>query len=116
MRKKLEISNNISSYSFDKNKIKSVYLNTKKNLNTILNNINKKKDFFSTLSKNFKLNFKNSEVKKFNKFNNIVIIGMGGSILGSKAIYSFLHKKIKKKIIFCDNLNDKNLDIVEKII
>ena len=115
MRKKLEISNNISSYSFDKNKIKSVYLNTKKNLNTILNNINKKKDFFSTLSKNFKLNFKNSEVKKFNKFNNIVIIGMGGSILGSKAIYSFLHKKIKKKIIFCDNLNDKNLDIVEKI-
>ncbi|MBA1339449.1 MAG: glucose-6-phosphate isomerase [Pelagibacterales bacterium] len=115
MRKKLEISNNISSYSFDKNKIKSVYLNTKKNLNTILKNINKKKDFFSTLSKNFKLNFKNSEVKKFNKFNNIVIIGMGGSILGSKAIYSFLHKKIKKKIIFCDNLNDKNLDIVEKI-
>ena len=47
MRKKLEISNNISSYSFDKNKIKSVYLNTKKNLNTIHNNINKKKIFLA---------------------------------------------------------------------
>ena len=33
---------------------------------------------------------------------------MGGSILGSKAIYSFLKYKIKKKLIFIDNL-DENL-------
>ncbi len=29
---------------------------------------------------------------------------MGGSILGMKAIFSFLKKKIKKRIFFCDNL------------
>ena len=30
---------------------------------------------------------------------------MGGSILGAEAIYDFLKKKIKKKIIFVNNLN-----------
>jgi glucose-6-phosphate isomerase len=32
---------------------------------------------------------------------------MGGSILGTKAIFSFLEKKIKKKIVFFDNLLPK---------
>ena len=32
---------------------------------------------------------------------------MGGSVLGTKAIYSFLEKKIRKKIYFIDNLNPK---------
>ena len=34
---------------------------------------------------------------------------MGGSILGAKAIYSFLKKKIKKKFFFQDNLSEKNI-------
>ena len=34
------------------------------------------------------------------KYKTIVIIGMGGSILGTKAIYSFLKYKIKKKTYF----------------
>ena len=46
--------------------------------------------------------------KNFKKFKTIIIVGMGGSILGSKAIYSFLKYKIKKKLIFIDNL-DENL-------
>ena len=33
------------------------------------------------------------------------VIGMGGSILGTEAIYDFLKKKIKKKITFVNNLN-----------
>ena len=49
------------------------------------------------------------------KFKNIVIIGMGGSILGTKSIYSFLKKKIQKKVFFFDNL-DSNLNLkYEKI-
>ena len=32
------------------------------------------------------------------------MIGMGGSILGSEAIYSFLKDKIKKKFYFINNL------------
>ena len=40
---------------------------------------------------------------------------MGGSILGTKSIYSFFKKKIKKKVFFFDNL-DVNLNIeFEKI-
>ena len=43
---------------------------------------------------------------------------MGGSILGSEAIYNFLKPKIKKKLIFLNNLNsnadyfnDKNINL-----
>ena len=34
---------------------------------------------------------------------------MGGSILGSKSIYNFLHHKIKKEFFFFDNLDNKKL-------
>jgi len=34
---------------------------------------------------------------------------MGGSILGAKALYSFLKRKIKKKFFFLDNLSEKNI-------
>ena len=54
-------------------------------------------------------------VRKFSKYKNIVIIGMGGSILGTKSIYSFLGKKIKKKVFFFDNL-DSNLNLKYKKI
>ena len=46
-----------------------------------------------------------SRLKK--KFSSIRLIGMGGSILGTKAIYKFLSNKIKKEIIFIDNLIPK---------
>jgi glucose-6-phosphate isomerase len=59
-------------------------------------------------AQNSKLNFSNTLVKKFKKNQNIIIIGMGGSILGTKSIYSFLKHKVKKKVIFLDNL-DLNL-------
>ena len=58
--------------------------------------------------KDFDFDFSNNLVKKFSKYKNIVIIGMGGSILGTKSIYSFLKKKIKKEVFFFDNL-DLNL-------
>ena len=66
----------------------------------IFENVEDRSDNFSFLSKNFKLNFKKSDLKRFQKFNTVVVIGMGGSVLASKAIYSFLNHKIKKKFIF----------------
>ena len=60
--------------------------------------------------KNYEFSFSTSTLKKFSKYNNIIIIGMGGSILGTKAIYSFFRHKIKKKIFFFDNL-DSNLHL-----
>ena len=43
------------------------------------------------------------------------MIGIGGSILGAKAIYYFLKNKIKKNFVFIDNLTPKlNHDIKKK--
>ena len=39
---------------------------------------------------------------------------MGGSILGTQAIYSFLKKKIKKKTYFIDNLASNNIKTKNK--
>ena len=98
-------------YKFDK-KLNKNYNNIVKN---IILNLDDTKNSFHSLSKNFKFNFTIKELKKFKKFNTIVIIGMGGSILGAKAIYSFLNKKIKKEFYFFDNLDEeKILHIQEK--
>ena len=58
--------------------------------------------------KNYELDFSSDLVKRFNKYKEIVVVGIGGSILGTKSIYSFLKNKIKKKVYFFDNL-DENL-------
>ena len=68
-----------------------------------------KKNTYHVLSKKFNFNFKINEIKKFKRFKNIVIIGMGGSILGISAIYEFLRNKIKKKVTFFDNLDKEKL-------
>ena len=61
--------------------------------------------FFETLKPTYKYSYSKKKISKYKKFPNIRIIGMGGSILGSEAIYNFLKPKIKKKITFVNNLN-----------
>ena len=61
------------------------------------------------LDKNFRFNFKEKDLKKFKKYKTISIIGMGGSILGSEALYSFFKTKIKKKVYFFNDLNEDKL-------
>ena len=46
--------------------------------------------FFESFKKNYKYSYNEKFIKKFKKFKIINIIGMGGSSLGSKAIYYFL--------------------------
>ena len=60
--------------------------------------------------KDYTFDFSSITVRKFSKYKNIVVIGMGGSILGAKSIYSFLKMKVKKKVFFFDNL-DANLHL-----
>ena len=80
-----------------------------KKFNSEISNIEKQVEnsnsLFNILSKNYKFNFKISDIDKFKKFKSIAVVGMGGSILGSKAIYGFLKENIKKKIFFFDNLD-----------
>ena len=74
--------------------------------------LNKNPSLLRSLSAKKSNNFNFNKIKKFKKFKTVVIIGMGGSILGSKALYSFLKYKIKKNFIFIDNLDFKLLKSV----
>jgi len=103
-----------------KNNIQKKYLNSTLNrrlnkkysniLKNIISNLDNTKDAFHSLSKKFQLNFKIKDLNKFNKFKTIVIIGMGGSILGSEALYYFLNKKNKKVFLFFDDINEDKLN------
>lgn len=79
---------------------------TKKIFRLFLANLkNREIPFLESYEKNYQYNFSNKTIKKFYKYKNIVVIGMGGSILGTKSIYSFLKNKIKKNVFFLDNLD-----------
>ena len=67
----------------------------------------KSKKTLSVLNRNFKFNFKFSDLQNFKKFKSIAIIGMGGSILGLQAIYNFLQKF--KKIYFFDDIDNQKI-------
>jgi len=86
-------------------KIKKKNKSVKKNLQLLLT---KNNEIFSSLSNKYIDKFKIKKIRKLIERRNVKLIGMGGSILGAKAIYSFLEKKVKKKFLFLDNL--RNLD------
>ncbi len=102
-----------------KNNIKSKYLNKKisfrldnkfkKISSDVVNEIKDPKKTLNILSHKFNFKFKKSDLKNFKRFKVIAIIGMGGSILGIKAIHNFLNDKINKKVYFFDNLNEKQI-------
>ena len=96
------LTENIKFIPF-KNKINN--LSIKKKLNIILSEDN---EVLKSLGKNYKSSFKKSSLNKYYKLNNFRIIGMGGSSLGSQAIYDFLKKKIKKQFSFVNNLQAQN--------
>ena len=83
-------------------KFEKIYLETK-------NDIEDTNKTLNVLSSNFNFNFKIKNLKKFKKFKKIALIGMGGSILGAEAIYNFLQTKIKKKIYFFNNLDERKI-------
>ena len=69
---------------------------------------NKQLPLLESFKKKYLFNFSSGAIKKYSKCKNIIVIGMGGSILGTKAIHSFLNTKVKKEVFFFDNL-DSNL-------
>ena len=116
MSKNLKLTNFIEKNILLKKYNKDFTFNFKKIFQEISNNLEKNKNTFHSLSKSLKFNFNLKELKKFKKFNTYVIIGMGGSILGSEAIYNFLSHKIKKKIYFFDNLDEFEIEQAKKLI
>ncbi len=82
-----------------------------------INNIHWPK-FFDSFKKDYNYSFDKKLLKKYQKYKKINIIGMGGSVLGAKAIYSFCKATIKKNFSFFENLqlkkcnSNKSLNIV----
>ena len=92
------LTKNIKLKLFRKKKLNE---NLKKKLTTLLNEEN---FIIKSLKKEYKNNFSKKTISKYKNFINYRVIGMGGSSLGTQAIYDFLEHKIKKKFEFLDNL------------
>ena len=87
-------------------KLNKKTINTKKILTELLKEDNK---ILQSLSTNYSDSYTKKSLSKYKNFKDIRIIGMGGSSLGTRAIYSFLKHKIKKKLIFFDNLETNKI-------
>ena len=95
---------------FTKNFLYKDFINKKKNKILIKNLkeiINNKNEIIRSLGKNYKYSYSKNLIKNLKKYKDIRIFGMGGSSLGSNAIYDFLKNKINKNFYFLSNLNKK---------
>ena len=71
------------------------------------NLITSNSELIRSLSNNYNYSYNLKKILKYKKSKNFRIIGMGGSTLGSQAIYDFLNHKIKRNFKFIDNLIPK---------
>ena len=82
--------------------------NRQKISNILKKLIVEKHEVISSLSYKYKDSFSKKIIQRLKKIKNVLIIGMGGSILGAKAIYKFLNPK-NKNFRFIDNLSNITL-------
>ena len=94
------LTSGISFVNFNK---KNKSLRLRRNLQSIIND---KNEILNSLSNNYRDSYKKNFVDKYKAFSNYRVIGMGGSILGTRSIYEFLKHKIKKNFLFIDNLQN----------
>ena len=95
---------------FTKNFLYKDFINKKKNKILIKNLkeiINNKNEIIRSLGNNYKYSYSKNLIKNLKKYKDIRIFGLGGSSLGSNAIYDFLKNKINKNFYFLSNLNKK---------
>ncbi len=94
------LTNNFLFKGFKKKK------NSKKIQIFLKNLITSKNEVINSLTQNYKYSYPKKLIRKYKKFKFIRIFGMGGSSLGSHAIYDFLKHKIGKNFFFISNLNN----------
>ena len=84
--------------------------NSKKKIQNILRSLlSEKNQILDSLNKSYKNSYYKKDILNYKNFTSIAIVGMGGSILGAKTIYSFLKNKIKKNFFFIDNFNNNKI-------
>ena len=94
---------------------KRYILNKKKTIKKIYKNLFKDKNqILESLSKSYKDSYNKKLLHRLKKKNQFILIGMGGSILGARAIHSFLSPKFKK-FIFVDEFSGKSkIKVIKK--
>ena len=85
---------NFKNFRFKKSKKKILFL-----LNNLLKEDN---EILNSLKNTYLNSYSRKLIKRLKNFREVSLIGMGGSILGSKSIYNFLKNKIKKNFYFID--------------
>ena len=96
----LNKSNFFKNFSISSKKLNQNIKKTKKIFNTLKDELNGfEVEPLQSYEKDYNLDFTEDMVKKFSNYKNIIIIGMGGSILGTKSIYNFFKKK-EKNVFF----------------
>ena len=99
---------NIKIKNFNKNK-------TQKKIKILLDKIiYEDNHIIKSLRNTYKDSWDLKKIKKYKIFSNLAVIGMGGSIMGSRSIYSFLKHKIKKNFYFLDNFENNQIGEIKK--
>ena len=104
---------------FTKNiKVKNFFnkkeISTKSKIRELLRNlVSSDNQILLSMSKNYKDSYNKKLILDSKKIDNVNLIGMGGSIFGAKAIYSFLNPKLKK-FNFIDNFTSSLSKINKK--
>ena len=114
IKQNLVCKNNFLKQDLNKNFSQKLLKKFNKTIHEINLEIDNDKKLLHVLNKDYKFNFKLNDLRNFKKYNTIAIVGMGGSILGSEAIYNFLAKKIKKKVYFFNNLDFEKISNFKK--
>ena len=90
----------------------------KKNNNKIQKDLNlllkEKNPIIETLGTSYRYSYSKKIISKLKKYTYLKVIGIGGSTLGTQAIYDFLKHKIKKNFFFIDNLQSKLIKYPKK--
>ena len=92
------LTKNISFKNF---RLKKYSKKIKKDFDILLKEDN---EIIKSLGQSYINSYNKKDILKFKKYFNVRVIGMGGSILGTESIYTFLKNKIKKSFFFNNNL------------
>ena len=95
------LSKNISFKNFNKCKV------SKKTKLVLKKLLFENSNLIKSLSRNYKDNYKIRNIKKLRNNLDVRVIGMGGSALGTRAIYDLFEETIPKNFYFIDNLQNK---------
>ena len=102
------IGKNIKFQNFKKVK------NFKKVRRDLKDLLQEKSQLIESLKSSYKNNYNFKKILKIKKNLDIRIIGIGGSILGAKAIHDSLFKSVKRKISFIEGLESKKFNNKKK--